>query len=364
MESSPVNRLPEADSLPDGFVESCTEPPAAPPDYRDALHGLGPSSERGDGSSLSGASEALNPASLADGLEKLTTKKSTDFLSQKDSLDHRDDLMGVEDSILMPKPGNDPSEKLKELNSPQNEISVSSSSEESRGDCQSSEKDAKGYLELHTTNLKERSAVECADILKHQKENTEAKHKAVKHGIKSEKELVEFTLNYQKVIAERDAGKLRNKLKHLADQYALSEQQFAQNLKQKTLELQLADLKIQKQQEKSTQEQTQMQMYAEQIAQLVATEKSLRLQLTADGEKFQQFQEALSKSNKVFEAFKQEMEEMAKMIKEHEKENEFLKSKCEKSDIALVKLVGEEHDNYGGKILNKKGQMVVFFMED
>nr|XP_029120286.1 alpha-taxilin isoform X2 [Elaeis guineensis] len=410
MESFPANRLPEADSLPDGFVESSTEPPAPPPDYKDALHGLDPSGELGDGSSLSGASETLNPASLADGLEKLTAKISTAFLSQKDSLDHRDDSVGVEDRILMPIPGNDPLEKSKELNSPQNEISVSSSSEESRGDCQSSEKDAKGYLELHTTNLKERSTVECADILKHQKENTEAKRKAVKRGIKSEKELLEFTLNYQKVIAERDAAvavrerleslcrelqrhnkmlmdecqrvstegqnmrldlsakfndaikdvnnkleeqkndclsqlreneMLRNKLKHLADQYDLSEQQFAQKLKQKALELQLADLKIEKQQEKSAQERTQMQLYAEQIAQLVATEKSLRLQLAADGEKFQQFQEALSKSNNVFEAFKQEMEEMAKLIKEHEKENEFLKSKCEKSDIALVKLVEE-----------------------
>ncbi|XP_038980204.1 alpha-taxilin-like isoform X2 [Phoenix dactylifera] len=408
MESSPANRLLEADSLPDGFVESSTEPPAAPPDSKDALHGLGPSGERGDGLSLSGASETLTPESLADGLHKLTTKKSTDFLSQKDSLDHRDDSVGVEHRILMPTPDNDPSEKSKEMNSPQNEISVSSSSEESRGDCQSSGKDAKGSLELHTTNWKERSTVEYADSLKHQKD--EAKRKAVKRGIKSEEESLEFTLNYQKVIAERDAAvavrerleplcrelqchnkmlmdecqrlstegqnmrldlstkfndaikdvsskleeqkneclsqlkdneMLRNKLKHLADQYALSEQQFAQKLKQKTPELQLADVKIRKQLEKSGQEQTQMQLYAEQIAQLMATEKSLHLQLAADGEKFQQFQEALSKSNNVFEAFKQEMEEMAKLIKELEKENEFLKNKCEKSDIALVNLVEE-----------------------
>lgn len=32
---------------------------------------------------------------------------------------------------------------------------------------------------------------------------------------------------------------------------------------------------------------------------------------------------------------------MAKLIKELKKENEFLKGKCEKSDIALVKLVEE-----------------------
>ncbi|KAG5557415.1 hypothetical protein RHGRI_007605 [Rhododendron griersonianum] len=84
--------------------------------------------------------------------------------------------------------------------------------------------------------------------------------------------------------------RLRSKLKQLADQYALSEQQHAQMLKQKTLELQIADLKIQQHEEKLLQEQSQMKLYAEQVSQLLATEKNLRLQLTADGEKFQQFQ--------------------------------------------------------------------------
>lgn len=33
-----------------------------------------------------------------------------------------------------------------------------------------------------------------------------------------------------------------------------------------------------------------MKLYAEQVSELLSTEKNLRLQLTADGEKFQQFQ--------------------------------------------------------------------------
>lgn len=61
-------------------------------------------------------------------------------------------------------------------------------------------------------------------------------------------------------------------------------------LKQKTLELQIADLKLKQHEEKLIQEQSQMKLYAEQVSQLLATEKNLRLQLTADGEKFQQFQ--------------------------------------------------------------------------
>lgn len=134
---------------------------------------------------------------------------------------------------------------------------------------------------------------------------------------------------------------LRNKLKQLIDQFALSEQQFAQKLKQKTLELQIADLKTKQCEEKLIQEQSQMKSYAEQISQLLATEKNLRLQLTADGEKFQQFQDALLKSNEVFETFKQEIEKMTKSIKELKKENSFLKSKCEKSDVTLIELLDE-----------------------
>lgn len=87
---------------------------------------------------------------------------------------------------------------------------------------------------------------------------------------------------------------LKSRLKQLADQYALSEQQFANKLKQKSLELQLADMKIKQHEEKLQQEQSQMKIYADQVSQLLATEKNLRLQLIADGEKFQQFQEAIS----------------------------------------------------------------------
>ncbi|KAF3779132.1 Alpha-taxilin [Nymphaea thermarum] len=113
-------------------------------------------------------------------------------------------------------------------------------------------------------------------------------------------------------------------------------------LKKKILELQLAELKLQQQQERSSQEQAMMKVYTEQVSQLLETEKNLRMQLASDGEKFQQFQEALSKSNEVFETFKQEMEKMAKSVKELKKENTFLKSKCEKSDFTLIKLVDED----------------------
>ncbi|XP_059308326.1 uncharacterized protein LOC132059657 isoform X2 [Lycium ferocissimum] len=248
------------------------------------------------------------------------------------------------------------------------------------------------------------------ESVENKKEASETKRKTVKRTFKSEKEFLEFTLKYQQVLAERDSAiavrdkleslcrelqrqnkvlmdeckrvssegqnlrldlsnkfqdaikdvsnkleeqkdecllqlkeneMLKSKLKQLADQYTLSEQQFANKLKQKSLELQLADLKTKQHEEKLKQEQSQMKIYADQVSQLLATEQNLRLQLTADGEKFQQFQEALLKSNEVFETFKQDIEKMAKSIKELKKENAFLKGKCDKSDVTLIELAEE-----------------------
>eukprot|EP00252_Welwitschia_mirabilis_P001905 TRINITY_DN11871_c0_g1_i1.p1 TRINITY_DN11871_c0_g1~~TRINITY_DN11871_c0_g1_i1.p1 ORF type:complete len:505 (-),score=164.88 TRINITY_DN11871_c0_g1_i1:264-1778(-) len=134
---------------------------------------------------------------------------------------------------------------------------------------------------------------------------------------------------------------LRGNLKLFCEKYEAREQQLMQELKKKELELEIAEVKLRQQQDVIKQEQGRSHQYAEQISQLLETEKNLRLQLAADGEKFQQFQETLAKSNEAFESFKKEMEKMAKAIKELNKENSFLKSKCEKTDVSLIELVDE-----------------------
>ncbi|GAA0145930.1 membrane traffic protein [Lithospermum erythrorhizon] len=264
------------------------------------------------------------------------------------------------------------------------------------------------HSETKTTPVIASSSSEIA--VNHKKETSEVKRKNTKRSAVSEKEFLEFTLNYQQVLAERDSAvtvrdkleslcrelqrqnkmlmdecrrvstegqnlrldlsnkfqdaikevstkleeqkdecilqlkeneMLKLKLKQFADQFALTEQQHEQQLKQKSLELQIAELKIQQHEEKLVHEQAQMKLYAEQISHLLATEKNLRLQLAADGEKFQQFQEALLKSNEVFESFKKEIEKMSKSVKEVRKENAILKNKCEKTDVTLIELAEE-----------------------
>ncbi|KAI3859133.1 hypothetical protein MKW92_020892 [Papaver armeniacum] len=412
MENSQANQLPEVDSLPDGFVESSNEQeqqqqqprtthnfeheesppsppsPQSPPDYKDTILELDQCSDAVlDTSDTSTVTDSRNDVKV----EKLRTFPVA--LSEKDG----------EDSIV-----NRSFAETTECGS------IGFTSDSGNGhQYQHFEGGSQNPVKA-TAEGSELSAAETAESLKNKKlETSDVKRKSVKRGFKTEREFLEFTLQYQQVIAERDAAisvrdkleslcrelqrqnkllmdeckrvstegqnmrselstkfhdaikdvssklegqkdecllqlkeneMLRNKLKHLCDQYTVSEQQFTHKLKQKSLELQIADLKIQQHEEKSNQEKTQMKLYAEQVSQLLATEKNLRLQLSADGEKFQQFQDALLKSNEVFETFKQEIEKMAKSIKELKKENIFLKSKCEKTDVTLIELVGErEH---------------------
>ncbi|OMO81181.1 Taxilin family [Corchorus olitorius] len=390
MENPEANQLPEVDSLPDGFVESPSEPSPPNTPIVEQEKPLQPDYKEDDLVATEfGASKG---------------QKQRTFpvpLSEMDGLDASSD--SVEGNSVAHESSNSVPESAAS--------SVAECSEE-KGECQSTERSGEGGSETNSANLKETSSSESVDSLKNKKpETTETKRKSAKRTLKSEKEFLEFSLKYQQVLAERDAGAdslllisqdeckrvstegqnlrldlstrfqdaikdvsikleeqkdeclsqlkenemLRIKLKQLADQYALAEQQYAQKLKQKTLELQLADLKIKQHEEKLLQEQAQMKVYAEQVSQLLATEKNLRLQLTADGEKFQQFQDALLKSNEVFETFKQEIEKMAKSIKELKKENVFLKSKCDKSDVTLIELV-EERERMKKQLEKTKNQ--------
>ncbi|XP_078435006.1 alpha-taxilin-like protein isoform X2 [Wolffia australiana] len=152
---------------------------------------------------------------------------------------------------------------------------------------------------------------------------------------------------------------LRTKLTHLSEQYALSEKAFQEKLKQKMLELQLAELKIQQHQERAAQGQKQRELYVEQISQLLETEKSLRLQLATDGEKFQQFQETLQKSNEVFDTFNKEMKKMTKLVNELKEENTSLKSKSEEKNYSIASLLSERESlkNEIAKVVRQKEKL-------
>lgn len=134
---------------------------------------------------------------------------------------------------------------------------------------------------------------------------------------------------------------LQEKLIHFTQQYELQEEQYAQQLRTKSLEQQLLEVKLKQQEELHKQGEAKIQLYTEQISQLLKTEQALRERLALYEDKFEQFQEMLTKSNEVFASFKTQMEKMSKTIKKLEKENFTLQKKCEKSDVSLIELVDE-----------------------
>lgn len=134
---------------------------------------------------------------------------------------------------------------------------------------------------------------------------------------------------------------LQDKLRQFTQQYEFQEQQYSQQLRTKSLEQQILEVKLKQQEEIAKQGETNLQTYTEQITQLLQTEQDLRGRLSLYGEKFEQFQDMLTKSNEVFTSFKAQMESMSKTIKKLEKENLALQKKCEKSNVSLIELVDE-----------------------
>lgn len=340
-EGAADHQLPEAGSLPDGFVESSAEPPFTTKEDEDGGAGDIQKKQRtfpvpllstnDDDSSSTAAAvpqtsiEGCSGVVTADPLEKITPESAEPL-------------------------------KTKKLDT----------SEVKRKNVKRSFKSEKEFLEFtlkHHQVIAERdSAVAVRDKLESlcrelQRQNKMLMDECKRVSTEGQNMRLDLSTRFHDAIKDvslklegqkdeyltqlKENDMLRNKLKHLSDQYEVCEQQFTQKLKQKSLELQLADLKIQQHENTLKQEQSQMKSYAEQVSQLLATEQTLRLQLAADGEKFQQFQDALIKSNEVFETFKQEIEKMTKSIKELRKENTFLKRKCERSDVTLIELVEE-----------------------
>ncbi|TYJ37412.1 hypothetical protein E1A91_A05G374000v1 [Gossypium mustelinum] len=389
MENPEANHLPEVDSLPDGFVESPTDSlaPKTPileqekplqSDYKEedlvaTEFGAGKGQKQrtfpfplSEGDSFNGSLGSV------DGKLECTEVK-VDLEGEYQSIERS--VEGVSEATLTPLKETSSSESVNSLKDKKPETT-----ETKRKNAKHTFKSEKEFLEFslkYQQILAERdAAIAVRDKLESlcrelQRQKKMLMDECKRVSTEGQNLRLDLSARFQDAIKDvsnkleeqkdeclsqlKENEMLRNKLKEFADQCALAEQQYAQKLKQKTLELQLANLKIKQHEEKLVEEQAQMKVYAEQVSQLLATEKNLRLQLTADGEKFQQFQDALFKSNEVFETFKQEIEKMAKSIKELKKENAFMKRKCEKSDVTLIELV-EEREQMKKQLQKAKNQ--------
>ncbi|KAF8021891.1 hypothetical protein BT93_G2126 [Corymbia citriodora subsp. variegata] len=376
MENPAANQLPEVDALPDGFVDGTAEPlcPATPNIEEEKP----PSGFRIDsGNRLDGLARELVDlddkghigknfgSPLTPGSAHSTPEDSSEVSGSSEVKEQAQEKFQSSDKSSEDKLVMQPT-LAKEKSLPDGDNSLKNRKQEAaeaKKNAKRSFKSEKEFTLKYQQVLAERNAaVAVRDRLQSlcrelQRQNKMLMDECKRVSTEGQNLRLDLSAKFQDAIKEvsnkleqqkdeclsqlKENEMLKVKLKQLAEQYVLSEQHHEQELKQKSLELQIADLKIKQHEEKVIQEQSQMKVYAEQVSQLLETEKNLRLQLTADGEKFQQFQDALSKSNEVFETFKQEIEKMAKSIKDLKKENAFLKDKCQKSDITLIELVDE-----------------------
>lgn len=149
---------------------------------------------------------------------------------------------------------------------------------------------------------------------------------------------------------------MTEKFKSVVTQYQLREQQVDKMSKQMALESQLSDAKMQKasleyqaDKEKLLAEMEQLKVtvatYRAKIMELQGTETNLRSQLAVYTDKYDEFQNALVKSNQMFGRFKVQMDKMSKKIKKLEKESLSWKTKWEASQTALLDMCTERQSN-------------------
>ncbi|KAK0162161.1 hypothetical protein PV327_008522 [Microctonus hyperodae] len=146
---------------------------------------------------------------------------------------------------------------------------------------------------------------------------------------------------------------MREKIKYVRERVELSEQQLEKVRQRAQLELQLADARMATVKMEMTAEKEsllkekqqlllQLTEYQVRISELQATEVGLRSQISMYTEKYDDFQNALTKSNELFSGFNEEMEKMSKKILKLEKETTLWKQRWEKSHAALLEMASDK----------------------
>ncbi|XP_056128665.1 alpha-taxilin [Rhinichthys klamathensis goyatoka] len=220
----------------------------------------------------------------------------------------------------------------------------------------------------HSKAILARSKLEslCRELQRH---NRTLKEDGVQRARLEEEKRKEVTSHFQVTLNdiqaqmeqhnERNANlrqenmELADKLKKLIEQYELREEHIDKVFKHKDLQQQLVDAKLnqaqallkdsegrhQKEKDFLLKEAAESQRMYELMKQ---QEVHLKQQLSLYTEKFEEFQNTLSKSNEVFTTFKQEMEKMTKKIKKLEKETTMYRSRWESSNKALLEMAEEK----------------------
>ncbi|KAF4324539.1 hypothetical protein BBO99_00001735 [Phytophthora kernoviae] len=144
------------------------------------------------------------------------------------------------------------------------------------------------------------------------------------------------------VASLKENENLQQKLKTFLEQYTAREEHFQKQLEAKDLTVQLAETRLQHQEELTSREAEKVKITLEKAKEFSDREIQLQAQLSSYSEKFDVVQETLTKSNQMFTTFREEMDKMAKTTKKLEKENLALRKKCAAYDSGAIASIQEK----------------------
>ncbi|XP_078697989.1 beta-taxilin-like isoform X8 [Branchiostoma floridae x Branchiostoma belcheri] len=220
----------------------------------------------------------------------------------------------------------------------------------------------------HSKALLARSKLEslCRELQRHNKAIKEESQRKMKEEeekrreISSKFQVLLKDINEQMNISREKSCQLRKEnvdlmksMKELISKYEEREEHVEKLIKQKDLERQLAEAKLQQatmmlaeEKEKFLTEKQVLlkENYAhrERSEQMAIQEENMKMQLKLYTEKFEELHKTLNQSNEVFNKFKTEMDTMNKRMKKLEKESFQWRTKWEKSNVTLLAMAEEK----------------------
>ncbi|XP_073483492.1 beta-taxilin [Aquarana catesbeiana] len=220
----------------------------------------------------------------------------------------------------------------------------------------------------HSKAILARSKLEslCRELQRH---NKTLKEETIQRVREDEEKRKEITNHFQNTLTDiqsqieqqsernnklcKENAELAEKLKSIVGQYEGREEHLDKMFKQRELQQKLVDARLEQAQEyiKEAEEKhkrekdfllTQAAEWKVQTKMLKDQETVLKTQIALYSERFDEFQNSLTKSNDIFTTFKKEMEKMTKKIKKLEKDTNTWKTRFENCNKALLDMIEEK----------------------
>ena len=141
---------------------------------------------------------------------------------------------------------------------------------------------------------------------------------------------------------EKDNEELAAKIEEFKEHRKLRNEHYANQLKAKGLEVQLAAAKLDQQEKILEQEKARNEAYRNHVSQLRQNEKDQKAQIQMYTEKFEQFEEALGKSDEMFIEFNERILAMEKANEALRQDHKKYADEKTKLDVKLIKAFDEK----------------------